>query len=491
MNSYLIIAIIAIVVYTALNLYVGMGKAYNKNEVSTARGYFIGNGTGMFIIYFTTMASFFSAWVFMGAPASYYQYGVGWLASMAWMLLNVWYMAKFGPKLWKMSQVKSYITPAELISDYYDSKKIKYVIAFFLLVYSIPNIIAQMTAIGTAFTTMSGGVFPYWGGVVYTAIVVGLYVFFGGFKSQAWVDTAQGILFVVVLWLSVFFMYFKCGYHGFGEMFEALNRTRPDLLVFSNEGSWPISKWISYTVVMGTGGYFAPYVWQRMYAAKSGKMITKMAGSLGVMYAIVIVLPICLCGMGAAVLIPNISNTDSVIVSVLTQYVPAMSIFVVIAIIAAAMSTVSSILVTCSSMLAMDVFKTFKPDADTVKCRNAGRWFVLALIVVCMVMSFSNSSGIALLVNTSYAGYAQMLIPAFCIFYSRKATKAGVFSGYVTGNVVCLVLTKFAPWVLGWSAGIIGIASNIIVTIIVSLVTRKEPAAHKENYLRPLTDTVQ
>lgn len=486
MSSYLIGAIIVIALYTFLNLYVGMGKAYSKTEVSTARGYFIGNGMGMFVIYFTTMASFFSAWVFMGAPASYYQYGVGWLASMAWMLLNVWYMSKFGPKLWKMSQTKQYITPAELVSDYYNSKWIKYVIAIFLLIYSVPNIIAQMSAIGNAFSTMSEGVFPYWIGVVYCALVVGLYVFFGGFKSQAWVDTAQGILFVIVLWVAVIVMYFGCGYNGFGEMFNALNESSHQLLVFSNEGSWPFSKWLSYTLVMGTGGYFAPYVWQRMYAAKSGKMVTKMAGSLGFMYAIVVVLPICLCGLGAAVLVPDLANADSVIVSAMTKYAPLMSLFVVIAIIAAAMSTVSSILVSCSSMLAMDIFKTVKPEADTVKCRNAGRWFVVLIILVSMIMAFSNSSGIALLVNTSYAGYAQMLVPAFCIFYCKKGTKAGIFAGYIAGNIICLLLTAFAPWVYGFSAGVIGLASNVVITFVVSLVTKEEKEDYREKFLEPL-----
>ena len=66
MSAYLVPSIIAIVVYSAFCLYIGIGKGYDKTAVSKSRGYFIGNGTPYFILFFTTVASWFSTWIFMG-----------------------------------------------------------------------------------------------------------------------------------------------------------------------------------------------------------------------------------------------------------------------------------------------------------------------------------------------------------------------------------------------------------------------------------------
>ena len=69
MSTHTIVSIIALLAYTALMLYVGIGKAYDKDVVSTSRGFFIGGGTGYFVLFFTTAATWFSTWIYMGAPA--------------------------------------------------------------------------------------------------------------------------------------------------------------------------------------------------------------------------------------------------------------------------------------------------------------------------------------------------------------------------------------------------------------------------------------
>ena len=55
MGAYTIAAIIAIVVYLAFSLAVGLGLGYKEETVSTSRGYFIGTGTQNFILFFTTV----------------------------------------------------------------------------------------------------------------------------------------------------------------------------------------------------------------------------------------------------------------------------------------------------------------------------------------------------------------------------------------------------------------------------------------------------
>ena len=99
MTTHTIVSIIALIVYSALMLYVGMGKAYDKEVVSSTRGYFIGGGTGYFVLFFTTAATWFSTWIYMGAPGSFYKNGIGWVSGATWQLLIMFLMGCFATRL--------------------------------------------------------------------------------------------------------------------------------------------------------------------------------------------------------------------------------------------------------------------------------------------------------------------------------------------------------------------------------------------------------
>ena len=60
MDSFVTAALIAIAVYTVFNLLIGLGIGFDKDVVSTARGYFIGGGTHNFILVLTPVATWFS-----------------------------------------------------------------------------------------------------------------------------------------------------------------------------------------------------------------------------------------------------------------------------------------------------------------------------------------------------------------------------------------------------------------------------------------------
>ena len=103
MNTHLIASIVALIAYSAAMLYVGMGKGYDKQVASSSRGFFIGGGTGYFILFFTTAATWFSTWIYMGAPGSFYKHGVGWVAGATWQLFILFLMGTFGTRFWRMS----------------------------------------------------------------------------------------------------------------------------------------------------------------------------------------------------------------------------------------------------------------------------------------------------------------------------------------------------------------------------------------------------
>jgi len=347
---------------------------------------------------------------------------------------------------------------------------------------------AQVSGVGLAIATLTGGAIPFWVGCVYAAGVVGIYVYFGGFKSQAWVDTMQGIMFTVILWISVVIMLVQPELGGISGLFIRIEQLNAKLLTYLPTSEyWNWKNYIGFFLVQAMGGFFAPYVWQRMYAAKSGGTVRKMAGTLGAFYCLAIMLPVMLVGFGGFALGVETANADNILVATMNDYAPIWGIFVVTGILAAGMSTISSIVVASSSIISIDFIKTANPDISTTKLRDIARWCVLGMLFISVMASLVGTSGIVVLINTALAGFTQAFWPIFGIFVWKRATKEGATLGWITGIVITLALTLTGQSILGFIPGFWGFVFNGAVFFIVSLLTKPVDKARQEEFMKPLT----
>jgi SSS family solute:Na+ symporter len=97
----------------------------------------------------------------------------------------------------------------------------------------------------------------------------------------------------------------------------------------------------------------------------------------------------------------------------------------------------------------------------------------------------SHASLVALLL-ASYGGMAQLFPVLLATFYWKRATMAGVMSGLVAGvgvNCIFLVLPTWRPVPL--HEGVYGLAANILLLVVVSLLTQPQPVAKAEQYVEP------
>ena len=494
MNTHLIASIAALLAYTAFSLYVGLKVGYTKKEVATHRDYFLGRGVGFIVLLFTTAATAYSAWIFMGAPGAFYNRGIGFATGITWQLVGMFVMGVWSPKFWRLSKDRGYTTPADLVQDYYNpsGKGMRMSVSISQLAFCIPTMIAQVSGAGLAIAVLTGDIIPMWAGSLYTVVVVSIYVYFGGFKSQAWVDTFQGSMFTIALWGAVIIMLVQPELGGIPGLFSRIEALNEKFLLYwgtndaVNSVVWNWRNYLGFFVIQSIGITLAPYVWQRAYAAKSGGHIRKMAGVLGIIYTFGVMLPVMLAGFGGRALNVQPENADSIIVSVLSQYAPMWGIFIVVGIIACAMSTISSISVTVSSLVTVDIIKTFKPNLDTTQLRNIARWCVLSLIVVSMIAAFMGTTGIVVLINTAMAGFAQMFWPVFGIFVWKRATKEGALAGYLAGVITAAILTGTGQNLWGFIPGFWGFVLNGTLLFVVSLMTKPIDRAHRRQYMEPL-----
>ena len=150
------------------------------------------------------------------------------------------------------------------------------------------------------------------------------------------------------------------------------------------------------------------------------------------------------------------------------------------------MSTISSILVTCSSILAIDIGETVKPDASDAKVRQWGRIFVLIILAIGVIMSFMTIQTIEILINLTLAGFAQMIVPVLGIFVFKRMTKEGACIGYLAGLIVSALGTITWGNPLGFMGGFWGFLANIVLCVVVSMMTKPVDADWREKYLAPL-----
>ncbi|GEM_PF-1774313 len=478
-------ALIAIAVYTVFCLVIGLGIGYKKDVVASASGYFLGGGTAKFVLFFTTVATWFSTGIYQGVVGSVYKFGIGWIGISTWQLLVVSLLGVLGPRFWTLGHIRGYITPADLVSDYYRSKPFKLIMGIGMAAFCIPSMMAQIKGVSWAINGITNGFIDFKVGVLYAAAIVGLYVFFGGFRSQAWVDTAQGLLFVIVLWGSLLIVAGKSG--GWNVVWDRLISTAPEVLYYKHPPEyWTWRMYVSYFILQGCGGFFAPYVWQRSYAAKSSRDMKKIAGYMGAFFCFGVVFPVVFCGLNMHVLMPSMTNPENGLVLFMAEHSPFWGIMVTLGILAAGMSTISSILVTVSSIVAIDFIGLVKPDATSHETRNYGRIGVLVILAFAVGLSFINLNTIMILINLTLAGFTQILIPVLGIFVFKRITKEGAISGYVTGLIITFIGTAILHDPFGFMGGMWGLAANAIICAVVSGFTKPISEEQRKDYLAPL-----
>jgi SSS family solute:Na+ symporter len=233
-----------------------------------------------------------------------------------------------------------------------------------------------------------------------------------------------------------------------------------------------------------------PQVSQRFFITESVRAMKQMLGGFlifGFAYTLIAVL----WGFGALLLVPGLENADMATPTLLAMpFIPrALALVAMIGIVAAAVSTIDSILLTLSSVWARDVYKgVIRRDATEARELKIGQWVIpiMALIALVFAWQASTKSGldfmIAPLSAAASAGLLMVVPTIFGAFYWKRGTAAGSVTSILVGAVVVLVLQVTGAKPLGWWPGVWGLVCCVGVFVGVSLLT-KAPTRKAEEFL--------
>jgi solute:Na+ symporter, SSS family len=438
-----------------------------------------GRKAGFVVLYLTVVATYHSAFAFLGSGGFFYTHGIGFWDAGVWTVLVGAITYVLGSRIWALGKKFRYITPADMLADFYESEAVRVVTAVVSVLFTILYIQVQARGLGYILSAASGDRIPYELGTFILLLVAAGYLMAGGLRAVYWTDVVQGVWMYLAIWIGALVLAYKL-FGGPLELWRRVAAERPDLLTLPGpRGFFTPGMWFGMAIVLSFGIVFQPHIIIRYYTAVSGRTI-KWLGATTPIYLMTLYIPAALVGLGGALVMPGLEVPDRIFPELLFNYAPAWLTGIILAgATAAAMSTLDSILHSNMTVLTHDVYQRYiKRDASQAHYIAVGRAIVVGLLAVAYLLSVRTFEFLVVLVALSGAGALQ-LMPAFvgvCFPTRRLFTRAGVLAGIGLGLVTLYVTLFLAPHPLGLHAGIWSIVVNFLVTIGVSRFTRPPSA---------------
>jgi Na+/proline symporter len=210
----------------------------------TATDYFIsGRQISMWVFVLAATATSFSGWTFMGHPGLVYRDGFQYAYASFYAITIPFTGVMFLKRQWMLGKRFGYVTPGEMLADYFRGDAIRILTVIVALLFSIPYLGLQLRASGFLFNVLSDGLIDVEMGMWVLSVVVLVYVASGGLRAVAYVDTLQCILLALGIVITGFIALNAAG------GFEALNQG------FAKLAASEVGKW--GTTPEGYNAYFA------------------------------------------------------------------------------------------------------------------------------------------------------------------------------------------------------------------------------------------
>ncbi|MBQ4353654.1 MAG: sodium:solute symporter, partial [Clostridia bacterium] len=447
-----------LVVFFAVMIAVGFICRKKSDSVS---GFVLGGrNVGPWLTAFAYGTSYFSAVIFIGYAGQFgWKYGVSatWIgignaiigSLLAWVLL--------GRRTRLMTQHIGAATMPEYFGNRFDSKALKLVASAIVFVFLIPYTASLYNGLSRLFESAFG--IDYVWCVIIMSVLTGVYVIAGGYMATAVNDFIQGIIMLFGIVIVIAAVLNDNG--GFMEAMNTLSsipaETNPGLngAFTSFLGPKPLEL-LGVVILTSLGTWGLPQMVGKFYAIKNESAISK--GTLISTIFAIIVAGGCyfLGGFGrlySDVITFNASTGapvyDSIVPSMLSGLPDVVMAIVVMLVLSASMSTLSSLVLTSASTLVLDMIvplrkKKFEQKNQMLAIRGFIVFFIVISAGIAIVQVKSSVTCIAQLMGISWGALAgAFLAPYLCSLYSKKITKAAVWVSFISGvgimsaNMIC------------------------------------------------------
>jgi SSS family solute:Na+ symporter len=419
--------------------------AFRRGFTRSADDYFVaGSSLGYFVLIFSMLASFLSAFCMFGMSSLGYRTGFGALFVLTVNLVPLGYLWYFmHRKTFILGRARKWMSMGAPFGERYGNG-MRVIIPLVVLVASIPYLVAQIQGIGVMIEAMSQDTVSYRLGLFFVPAFIALYLMMGGMKGAAWVNTIQGIFFTVMVFVLFFAVMSKNG--GFGPTMDLVFNKHPELFQLGAKGGkvWSYPMVFGFAAAMSLGCVCFPQPFMHAYSSRSAKGFKAMILAFGGICLIVISMPTMI-GIAATVLVPGLSGVeaDKVYGLVASQVLPnSLAALAVAGGFTAAMSTVNGMVFGNATNIANDLYKLFRPTASAKELVGFARVCVAAIMAVCVIIAWNPNTPVAELSVIAFGTVAVTIFPLWGAYFWRRATRFGAVAGTLVG--VGMNITFFA-----------------------------------------------
>ena len=495
---------------------IGVGLYCRKHSTDVDGFVLGGRSVGPWLTAFAYGTSYFSAVVFVGYAGQFgWKYGIAatWAGIGNALIGSLLAWAVLGRRTRIMSQHLDSATMPQFFESRFDSKALKLAASAIIFVFLIPYTASLYNGLSRLF----GMAFDidYSVCVIVMAVLTAIYVIAGGYMATAINDFIQGIVMLVGIVAVIAAVLNSKG--GFMEAMNGLARISDPTVsdapgVFNSFlGPDPVNL-LGVVLLTSLGTWGLPQMVQKFYAIKSEKAINK-GMIISTIFAFVVAGG-CYCLGGCGRLFSDqvdiaAGGYDSIIPTMLSGLSPILIAIVVVLVLSASMSTLSSLVLASSSTLTLDFIKgTVVKDLSQKKQLLIMRILIAVFIAISVVIAIlqykSNVTFIAQLMGVSWGALAGAFLAPFLFgLYWKRTTVASVWVSFGFSTVVMLanILWKSAFPVLLQSpinAGVFCMLAGLVIVPVVSLLSKPPKKEHidqvfscyEQKVVVPATDAI-
>ena len=471
--------VIIVILYALLILWVGTGRWTKVGRVAMDDYFKVAPGFGFIVLYLGIAGGFHTAFAIPGSMGFYHAHGVAFAANVLWTVFTPLGVIYFiGSRITCLGRKFNYITPADLLVDYFGDGKFRAFIAIYILSCCIPLMTANVTGPAVLLSEGTQGNIPYVGALLIMGVMVMIYVTSSGIRGVTWTTVAQAVWMFVAVWAAAVW----CLNVIDGNLMTLFNRileTEPSMLTLPGPNGLATPEWWITFPVFGLALYWAilPRGFMFFYSARDVKTTRRIGLTVG-LYLMTLYLPAMVIGFTAFYYLPQ-ADSDGSFPLLLATYAPAWFAGLIVAGgLAAGMSSLDADTNANSAMLTKDVYASFvRKNAPDRHYITIGRLIVVGLVAVTVAAAAYRWGLVVLMIGVTASMITQLLpaVLAVTVPMGIRFTKAGVTAGILAGLAVSLLSRFFAADLVpdGWrfDPSFWGLVVNIPVTLIVSQFT--------------------
>lgn len=479
------VKIVLLLVFFGIMVAVGI---YSRRKATNVNDFVLGGrSVGPWVTAFAFGTSYFSSVVFVGYAGQFgWKYGLAstWIglgnafigSLLAWVVL--------GRRTRVMSQQLESATMPDFFGKRYESKALKLAASAIVFIFLIPYTASIYNGLSRLFAMAFD--IPYAVCIITMAVLTGVYVILGGYMATAINDFIQGIIMLIGIVLVIVAV--LNGHGGFYEAVRQLAELESDVPVtlgqkgvFTSFFGPDVVNLFGVVVLTSLGTWGLPQMVHKFYAIKDERAV-KTGTVVSTIFAVIISGGCYFLGgfarlyADADIYKPDGSVMYDAIVPQMLSTLPDILIGVVIVLVlSASMSTLSSLVLTSSSTLTLDFIKgTIVKDMKEKNQLIVMRVLIAFFIIVSVVLALNPPTFIAQLMGISWGALAGAFLAPFMYgLYSKKVTKAAVWASFIVG-VGLTVSNMFFKFIASpINAGAIAMVASLIIVPLVSLVTPK------------------